>query len=95
MASFYGQFLSIASSSIRVAIIREDAISHIGRNLFYDYDVEIWANANQGDSRGWFKPFPGLPAGTHEFRMVWGINPSGTATLNVTFRPRFSVWEMK
>ncbi len=96
MASFYGQFLSVASSSIRVSIIREDAVSHIGRNLFYDFDVEIWETlAATGGHRGWLKPFPNLPAGTHEFRVVWGINPSGTATLLIGYRPRFSVWEWK
>src|SRR5436853_3349457 len=80
MAAFVGQFLCPAGgvSSIRASIIREDAVSHIGRNLFYNFDVQIWANAGQGGSRGWLKPFPNLPAGTHEFRLAWGVYPSGT-----------------
>lgn len=96
MASFYGQFLSSATgNSIRVSIIREDPIGHVGRNLFYDFDVQIGGFTSPGESRGWLKPFPNLPAGTHEFRMVWGISPAGTATLQIGYRPRFSVWEMK
>jgi hypothetical protein len=96
MGAFYGQFLCPSvGNTIRVSIIREDPISHVGRNLFYDFDAQIGGFQTPGESRGWLKPFPGLPAGTHEFRMVWGVNPAGTASLLIGYRPRFSVWEWK
>lgn len=95
-ACFYGQFTTPgAGSTLRVSIVRHETISYVGRNLFYDYDVQIGSSTTQGEHRGWIKPFPNLPAGTHEFRMVWGISPSGTATLLIGYRPRFSVWEWK
>lgn len=96
MASFYGQFLSSAlGNTLRVSIVRHETLSYQGRNLFYDFDVQTVAAASPGEHRGWMKPFPNLPAGTHEFRLVWGINPAGTGTLLIGYRPRFSVWEWK
>lgn len=96
MACFYGQFMcSAAPNSIRASIIRVENVSYRGRNLFYDFDIELVAANATGEFRGWIKPFPGLPAGTHTFRVVWGISPAGTGTLLIGYRPRMSVWEMK
>lgn len=92
LASFYGVFLtSDLVSSLRASIIVEDSIAHVGRNLYANFDMEFTMTTAQG--RGWIKPFPGLPAGTYTFKVIWGISGGGTATLKVANRPRFSVWE--
>lgn len=94
-ACFYGQILSSANTnSVRMAIIRDDPVSHVGRNLFNDYDIETDTASAGGTHRGWIKYFPNLPAGIHTFKLVWGINPAGTGILFVTHKPRMSVWEM-
>lgn len=95
MAAFYCNVkIGTTGSSIRMSIIRLDTVSHVGRNLFYNYDVETQSTATDGEPRGWLKPFPDLPAGTHTFRVIWGINPtSDTGTLFVVRKPRFTVWE--
>lgn len=92
-AMVYCQVLVPTSTSARLSIVRQDTIAYSGRNLFYDFDVQILPNATYGQSRGWIKPFPNLPAGTHEFRLAWGISPSGTATMFIGYRPRFTVFE--
>lgn len=94
-ACFYGQVQSSASTnSVRLAIIRDESVSYIGRNLFNDYDVEVDSDDAEGTHRGWIKYFPNLPAGLHTFTLVWGINPAGTGTIHVAHRPRMSVYEV-
>lgn len=93
-ACFYGQILASAGS-VRLSIIRHDPVSHIGRNLFNDYDVETDTTSAGGTHRGWIKYFPNVPAGIHTFKLIWGISPgAGTGTLFVTHKPRMSVWEV-
>lgn len=93
-ACFYGQFKSSASpNSVRANIVRDDPISHIGRNLFYNYAVETVNRDTQGQSMGWIQFFPNLPAGTYTFKAIWGIPGGATGTLLVAYRPRMSVWE--
>jgi hypothetical protein len=91
-ACFYGQ-INVASGSARLSIIREDSVSHIGRNLFNDYDVETDTVSAGGTHRGWIKYFPNVPAGTHTFKLIWGIDGS-TATMHISHKPRMSVWEV-
>lgn len=96
-AYFYGQFkVNAQPNSLRVNIIHVDTVSHTGRNLFYNYAVEIKADSTLGQPRGWIQTFPGLPAGSHTFRVVWGISPSaGTGTCMVAYRPRLTVVEYR
>ena len=92
MACFYGVVLtSTLATSLRMSIIVEDAVAHAGRNLYANFDAEFTFTTKQG--RGWFKPFPYLPAGTYTFKVIWGVSGGGTGTLFVANRPRFSVWE--
>lgn len=95
VSAFYGQFLSSGvGQSVRAAVVHVDPISYLGRNLFWDYAVETTSINTNGESRGWFQFFPGLPAGTHQFKVVWGVGGGGTGTLLVGWRPRFSVVEI-
>lgn len=93
-AVFYGQWGISTTAAIRVNMVRTDTVSHIGVNLFSDFGVEIVADTTNTESRGWIQYFDGVPAGTHEFRAVWGVSPSGTATLYVANRPYMAVWEI-
>lgn len=95
-ACFYGMF-TVASSgdSIRANIVRVDNISHVGRNLFENYAVDIRAFTTVGlQPRGWYQIFPNLPAGSHQFKVIWGVSGGGTGTCFIGYKPRFSVWEM-
>lgn len=94
MGMFYGQFkTSVAGNTVRATIVHVDPISYIGRNLFWDYTIETASGDTNGEPRGWVQYFPGLPAGTHQFKVVWGIGGGATGTLLVGWRPRFSVVE--
>lgn len=94
-ACFYGQFkVTSSGNSIRLALVRHETVSYVGRNLFYSYDAEVENTGTEGEHRGFIKHFKDLPAGTHNFRLVWGINPAGTGTLLIGFRPRMTVWEV-
>lgn len=94
VACFYGQFKSSASNqTVRVNIVHDDPLSHIGRNLYYNYNAEAINRDAQGQNRGWMQTFPNLTAGTHTFKTIWGISGGATGTLLISYRPRFSVWE--
>jgi hypothetical protein len=94
-AMCYGQWkVSAAGASVRANIVKLDPISYVGRNLFYNYAIDVRALETDGLFRGWIQPFTGLPAGSHTFRVVWGIGSAGTATLLVGYRPHFWVWEV-
>lgn len=90
MAAFHGSVKAPASNAIRMAIIRDDPIAQAGRNLFYNFDIDN--SQTLSTPRGWLKPFVGLPAGSHTFRVVWGVS-GGTGTLEVAYPPYFAVWE--
>lgn len=91
MAAFHGSLkISVAAQAVRMAIIRDEPITQTGRNLFYNFDVDVAQTVSC--SRGWIKPFVGLPAGSHTFRVVWGVS-GGTGTLEVAYPPFFAVWE--
>lgn len=93
MACFYGQWTtSVTTGAIRANIVRTDPVSHVGVNLFNNFAIEVVADTSPSDPRGWVQVFEGVPAGTHEFRAVWGIS-SGTGTLYAAFRPYMAVWE--
>lgn len=92
VAVFYGVWDAPgAGVSIRANIVRHDPISYVGRNLFYEWNMEYVKP--QPGGKGWIQFFPNLPAGTHEFRAVWGV-PSGTGTLLAAFRPYMAVAEI-
>lgn len=92
-ACFYGVWQCNSTGSIRANIARTDPISHIGANMFNNFAVEILSTTSNIEPRGWIQFFPGLPAGTHEFRAVWGIGV-GTGTLFASNRPYMAVWEV-
>ena len=89
MTCFHGS-LKNNSGTVRMSIIRDEPIGQTGRNLFYDYDVDV--SQTISCARGWMKPFIGLPAGSHTFRVIWGVS-AGTGTLEVAYPPFFAVWE--
>ncbi len=96
MACFYGQWtLDTAGNSIRTNIIRTDTVSHLGVNLYNDYHMEIQATAATGQGRGWVQVFDNVPAGTHQFRAVWGSGSAAViGTLFAAYRPYMSVFEV-
>lgn len=91
-ACFYGQ-LQVSAGTVRVGIVKLDTVSYIGRNMFFSYDAESDQTVTPGDNVGFIKFFRNVPAGTHTFRLVWGIS-GGTATLHIAYKPRMSVWEI-
>lgn len=94
LASFYGQF-KVTGGTIRFNIVKTDNLSQLGVNLFASYGFEVGSVDAEGESRGYIWPFV-VPAGTHEFRAIWGISPSAsTGTLIVANRPQMSVWVHK
>lgn len=93
-AVFQGQF-KVTAGALRANIVRVDTVSQPGRNLFNSFHTEISATDANGVGVGWIQYFDGLPAGTHSFKLVWGISPSGgTGTLMVSWKPRMAVWEV-
>lgn len=91
-ACFFGQFAVSTLDSIRVNIVITDDVSYKGRNLYSSYSAEICTvdSAN----RGWIQFFPGLPAGTYNFKVVWGLSSAvHTGYLYVANKPFFAVWE--
>lgn len=84
--------VGVTAGSVRLNIVRSDPITYLGRNLFFNYTAEsAQINVNRRGV-GWIQRFPNLPAGTHEFRLVWGIS-GGTATMYVAHRPYMAVIE--
>lgn len=94
LACFYGNVASgDSSTSCRLNIVHLDTVSYIGRNLFSNFAAEITSAASNGMPVGFYVPFFDLPAGSHTFRLVWGVSGGGTGTLYVALRPTLSVWE--
>jgi hypothetical protein len=81
-----------SATSVRLSIVHMEAISYQGRNHFNTFDAE-------GTTTGFLQPFSilkrfeGLPAGAHAFRLTWGVQGTGGATLKVNVHPYFGVWE--
>lgn len=95
LAGFYGNIgTSATTTSLRMNIIQVDTISHIGRNLFSNYATEVSSTTTTGEPRGFMVPFFDLPAGSHTFKLVWGVSGAGTGTLYVALRPTFWVTEL-
>lgn len=94
LACFYGNFSCPVASSMRIAIIYEDSLSHIGRNLYNSFDAELAypASAN-GMPLGFMKVFKDLPAATYTFKAIWGVSGADTATLYVAKKPYMIVRE--
>lgn len=91
LTGIYGVWTAgVSSNTLRVNIIRDELIAQQGRNVFYDFDQEIAGTV--AIAKGWIKPFLGLPAGSHTFRVVWGCPATGTLT--VAFKPYFWVVEI-
>lgn len=94
IATFYGNwYVSGAggAATLRMNIAKTDPISHIGSNMYNNFQLEVSYTGTDGVGAGniWFFT---VPAGTHEFRAVWGVS-SGTANLMVGYRPMMCVWE--
>lgn len=93
MACFYGQWQISTTGSIRANIVMTDTVSYLGINLFNNFSCEVMAVTTETEPRGWIQEFPDVPAGTHEFKVVWGVS-AGTGTLFVANRPYLAVWEV-
>jgi hypothetical protein len=91
LAGFYC-VVGVNAGSVRLNIIRVDPVTHYGRNLFYNYTAESAQLTANIRGLGWIQRFPNLPAGTHQFKAVWGIS-GGTATMYVAHRPYMWVLE--
>lgn len=91
MTCFHGSLKAPAAQVVRMSIIRDELVGQAGRNLFYDFDVDVAQAIST--PRGWMKPFVGLPAGSHTFRVIWGVSGAGTGTLEVAYPPFFAAWE--
>lgn len=88
LVGFYG-IVGVSAGAARMGIVRVDNISHIGRNLFYNYQWEHIPTTPF--TVGGVVPFIGLPAGMHTFKLIWGHAGGGAATLYVAHRPRMVV----
>lgn len=89
VATFYGVVASTTTSdSARVSIVREDDLSYVGRNLYNNFLLEQQRTGIKSISG--LVRFDDVPAGTHTFKVVWGVS-SGTATMYVAYKPRFCV----
>jgi hypothetical protein len=87
--------VSVTAGTVRLNIVRVDEVSHIGHNMFTTWAVESGGTDADGVPASCICFFPNLPAGTHSFKVIWGINPTTeTGTMNVDYKPRFSVWEI-
>lgn len=89
LAGFYC-VVSVSAGSVRLGIVHTDPVTHVGRNMFYNYTAESSQTVRRG--LGWIQRFPNLPAGSHNFRAIWGIS-GGTATMQVLHRPAMFVVE--
>jgi len=92
MTLFSGMGLtSDATTSARFTIVHLDPISYMGRNEFNVFDAEI--ESATAVPVCILKPFDNLPAGSHTFRLTWGVGGTGSGTLNVVEKPFLAAWE--
>lgn len=99
IAGFSGRFIcSSASGSLRIAIVHTaingaDITAKV--NMIYNYQHET--SYTGGQHAGWMQFFPSIPAGTHTFKLYWGVYAPASAivgTLKDDERPRMWVMEL-